>query len=138
MATHPRALDWPAGALLPEPGLVKQWAWRALSAAREEIHLAVESVMEDLEGLSAGCSAMTDSAHERDAGPSGIYFDDDELPSRNGVDGEEDVLRVDDLIAPVLTRPEHEQEMPETPTTCRADDDFEIIDFEAEVGIRGF
>ena len=94
--------------------------------------------MEDLEGLSAGCSAMTDSAHERDAGPSGIYFDDDELPSRNGVDGEEDVLRVDDLIAPVLTRPEHEQEMPETPTTCRADDDFEIIDFEAEVGIRGF
>ena len=52
--------DWPAGALLPDIGVMRKWTWKTLQAAREELQLAVESVMEDLEGLSASsCNSST-------------------------------------------------------------------------------
>ena len=50
---QPNQREWPAGALLPDTGVVRSWAWRTLQAAKEELQLAVESVMEDLEGLGA-------------------------------------------------------------------------------------
>ena len=46
------AREWPAGSLLPGTGGVRNWAWRTLQAAKEELQMAVESVMEDLEGLA--------------------------------------------------------------------------------------
>ena len=50
---QPNQREWPAGGLLPDTGVVRKWAWRTLQAAKEELQLAVESVMEDLEGLGA-------------------------------------------------------------------------------------
>jgi len=136
--THPSNQDWPAGALLPEPGLMKQWAWRALAAAREEIHLAVESVMEDLEGLSAGCSAVADRSPNSESSSSSTFLDD--LPSGNGGEDEEDVLRVDDLVAPVPRRAEYELEYdpPETHLPYKADHDWVVLDFEVEASIISF
>ena len=94
--------------------------------------------MEDLEGLSAGCSVSTGSdgslTSHHSSEPSSTFF---ELPSGNhGGVGDEDVLRVDDLVAPVPTRAEYEQELPET--RCKSDHGFEIIDFEEEVGVFVF
>uniref|UniRef100_A0A6V4W211 Uncharacterized protein n=2 Tax=Prymnesium polylepis TaxID=72548 RepID=A0A6V4W211_9EUKA len=114
---------------------MKQWAWRALAAAREEIHLAVESVMEDLEGLSAGCSGMPSDSLASDQHadqPAGTFFELSEPGAEQADD--DDVLRVDDLVAPVPTRAEYEQELPET----RADYGFEIIDWEEECQVLSF
>lgn len=128
--------DWPAGALLPERGLVKQWAWRALRAAREELHLAVESVMEDLEGLSTGYSAE-ESSLTRSGGGNGFFLRD--VPRNSAVDNDdtdvEAILRVDDLVTPAPVRAEYEQEFLEPATLCTSDHGFEIIDFEKEACI---
>lgn len=133
-ATHSTHLDWPAGPLLPEPSLMKQWAWRALRAAREEIHLAVESVMEDLEGLSASCSAPSEVHHSLEAAGGGRYSD---TGDEEEVDLEA-VLRVDDLVTPIPMRAGYEQELPEPMKSCKTDQGFEIIDFEAEACILAF
>ena len=111
---------------------MKDWAWRALSAAREEINFAVGSVMEDLDGLAAECSALVNSSSQHTGPPL------DELAGGLSTEDEDAVLRVDDLIPPVPTRAEYEQELPETPTTCRSDDDFELLDFEHAVGVMSF
>jgi len=131
--------DWPAGALIPEPNLMRQWAWRALRAAREEIHLAVESVMEDLEGLGAGCSGSSDSPP---AYPSGSHAYLDEIPTNGSTTDTEEVdadavLRVDDLMTPAPVRIEYEEEL-ETEPLCTSDYGFEIIDFEKEARIMSF
>ena len=56
------AREWPAGSLLPGTGGVRNWAWRTLQAAKEELQMAVESVMEDLEGLgTTSCSQAKES-----------------------------------------------------------------------------
>ena len=61
---QPNQREWPAGALLPDTGVVRKWAWRTLQAAKEELQLAVESVMEDLEGLGAtSCSLSSGQTH---------------------------------------------------------------------------
>lgn len=139
MQTHSTHQDWPAGVLLPEPSLMKQWAWRALAAAREEIHLAVESVMEDLESLSVSCSGMPGGAiagehadHDEPAGPSGILY---ELPA-SAAENDDDVLRVDDLVPPTPTRAGYETELPEA--ACKSDHGFEIIDWEDECEVLSF
>ena len=51
--------QWPAGALLPDIGVMRKWTWRTLQAAKDELQLAVESVMEDIEGLGASCNSST-------------------------------------------------------------------------------
>ena len=127
---------------------MRQWAWRTLQAARDEFTLAVESVMEDLEGLGAcggagGVSAESAPARSPGAVPSGHGFEDDcsdDGGGGGGVEQEEDDdeddpgLRVDDLVASTPVRAAYEQETP-----CAAseayDDDFEIIDFEEAAGI---
>ena len=93
--------EWPAGSVLP--GRV----WGLLRAARGELRLAVESIMEDLEGLSTAASAAASS-------------------SSNDVTASDDSesTRVDDLEPPTPTRAEYEQEA----AAAARCEDFELVD----------
>jgi hypothetical protein len=101
---------------------------------------AVDSVMEDLEGLSGGCSTASNNSPRRPHRSPATPVSDGP-PSRGVGEEEEDddvSLRVDDLITPVPTRAAYEQEMHEPPCSSMSDQGFEIIDFEKECGIGSF
>ena len=105
--------------------VVKQWTWRALRAAKEEVASAYESVLQDLEGLST-CGGERDSAPEHET----LNSDSDVAKS----DCEEETMRVSDLIAPEPLRgpgPREEECRPPPPL----DDGFELINFEDEARV---
>ena len=93
--------DWPAGSVVPN------WVWSGLATARGELAMAFESVMEDLEGLTATTSTSpSDSACA------------DVLASADS-----ESLRIDDLAPPVPSRPEYEEEL-DPYARC---EDFELV-----------
>ena len=141
---HASHHDWPAGGLMPEPGYMRQWAWKALRAAREEIHLAVESVMEDFDGLSGGCrgdSGRTErlpTRHPTEPSVEEVANEDNmHIETRTGGVDEDVSLRVADLVTPSPTREEYEEEHYEPPAPW-TDHGFEIIDWERETQISNF
>ena len=99
--------------------VIPSWAWRAVAngwaTARGELRVAMECVMEDLEGLGAVARAgCTDGSVTRDT--LGAAVDDA---------CDEESLRVDDLAPPPSQRAAYEQEAPQP--TARSED-FELID----------
>ena len=114
-------IDWDATDVL------KQWTWKALRVAKEEVATAYESVLQDLEGLST-CGGERDSPPEHE-----------QLASDSDASNcEEESMRVSDLIVPAPLRsdsaprpPCEEQLRPPPPL----DDGFELINFEDEARV---
>jgi hypothetical protein len=108
--------EWPDGSVLPSHVIpaIPSWAWKALATARGELQQAMESVMEDLEGLSS-----TVGARNADGGGT----------SGDAEDEDEESLRVDDLMAPPSQRAAYEAEEFEPDARC---EDFELIDSPAQ------
>lgn len=107
--------EWPAGSVLPSHVVpsIPSWAWNALATARGELKLAMESVIEDLEGLSSSMSAR--------GGGGG----DGTAVGGDAQDEAEESLRVDDLEPPPPQRAAYEVEEFEPDARC---EDFELID----------
>ena len=110
------------------PGDTSTWsglAWQAWSAAKGELRLALDSVIDDLEGLTHVMRSDHNTgviASPRPQGTAPTRADDDES------------MRLDDLCAPSPRRAEYEQ-VPEPPAVH---DGFELIDFETEADIVAF
>jgi hypothetical protein len=97
--------EWPSGATLPDT--MRSWASSMWNTAGGELRLAYESVLEDLEGLSAAVGTGGDEA----------------------ADSEEDCesMRVDDLRPPPQQRVAYEQVLPEMQAPLR-EEGFEWVD----------
>jgi hypothetical protein len=112
--------EWPDGSVLPSHVIpaIPSWAWKALATARGELRLAVESVMEDLEGLSSSVGARNADGGDTSGATAG-----------DAQDEAEESLRVDDLVAPPSQRAAYEAEEFEPDARC---EDFELIDSPAQ------
>lgn len=127
--------DWQASNMLPETGTVRFWAWRTLQSAKDEIRCAVESVMEDLEGLGSACG-MGSAVRSRHTGPDSCADDENDSHQLMDDDDDDPSMCVHDMVAPVPLRAEFERELPEP--RPRSEHGFELIDYETEFDIITF
>ena len=131
--------DWPAGALLPDIGVMRKWTWRTLQAAKDELSAAVESVMEDLEGLGASsCNSSTVQRSDAGSSSGSCYNSSTEGGTDDDEEEEEEGTRVNDLVPPVTRRAEYEMDWTETEKPPHIDSGFEVINWADEIsGQRG-